>query len=88
MPENVNRQFVLKSRPDGMPREADFDLVETTIPSPEFGQILIKSLWMSIDPYMRGRITSSPVGDVIEVEIVRNGERLSIQVRVADRSQF
>ncbi|MCH7642050.1 MAG: NADP-dependent oxidoreductase [Chloroflexi bacterium] len=70
MPENVNRQFVLKSRPDGMPREADFDLVETTIPSPEFGQVLIKSLWMSIDPYMRGRITSSPVGDVIESEAV------------------
>ena len=42
MPENVNRQFVLKSRPDGMPREADFDLVETAIPSPEFGQVLIE----------------------------------------------
>ena len=70
MPENVNRQFILKSRPAGMPKESDFDLVESEIPSPEFGQVLVKSLWMSLDPYMRGRITSSPVGDVIESESV------------------
>ena len=70
MPENVNRQIILKSRPAGMPKESDFDLIETPIPTPEFGQVLIKSLWMSLDPYMRGRITSSPVGDVIESEAV------------------
>lgn len=70
MPENVNRQWVLKSRPDGMPSEADFELVESPIPSPEHGQVLIKSLWNSMDPYMRGRITSSPIGGVIESEAV------------------
>jgi len=70
MPENVNRQWVLKSRPDGMPTEADFDLVDSPIPSPEHGQVLIKSLWNSMDPYMRGRITSSPIGGVIESEAV------------------
>jgi len=70
MPENVNRQWVLKSRPDGMPTEADFELVESPIPSPEYGQVLIKSLWNSMDPYMRGRITSSPIGGVIESEAV------------------
>ena len=41
MPENVNRQWVLKSRPDGMPTEADFDLVESSVPSPQYGQVLI-----------------------------------------------
>jgi hypothetical protein len=70
MPENVNRQWVLKLRPDGMPTEADFELVESPIPSPEYGQVLIKSLWNSMDPYMRGRITSSPIGGVIESEAV------------------
>ena len=70
MPENVNRQWVNKSRPDGMPAETDFDLVETPIPSPEYGQVLIKNLWMSLDPYMRGQITSSPIGSVIVSESV------------------
>ena len=70
MPENENRQWVLKSRPDGMPTEADFELVDSPMPSPEYGQVLIKSLWNSMDPYMRGRITSSPIGGVIESEAV------------------
>ncbi|HIF12214.1 MAG TPA: NADP-dependent oxidoreductase [Dehalococcoidia bacterium] len=70
MPENENRQWVLKSRPDGMPTEADFELIDSPMPSPEYGQVLIKSLWNSMDPYMRGRITSSPIGGVIESEAV------------------
>lgn len=70
MPENENCQWVLNSRPDGMPTEADFELVNSPLPSPEYGQILIKSLWNSMDPYMRGRITSSPIGGVIESEAV------------------
>ena len=70
MPENENRQWILKSRPDGMPTEADFELVDSPMPSPEYGQVLIKSLWNSMDPYMRGRITSSPIGGVIESEAV------------------
>jgi len=70
MPANENRQWVLKSRPNGMPTEADFELVDSPIPSPEYGQVLIKSLWNSMDPYMRGRITSSPIGGVIESEAV------------------
>jgi NADPH-dependent curcumin reductase CurA len=53
-----------------MPTEADFELVNSPMPSPEYGQILIKSLWNSMDPYMRGRITSSPIGGVIESEAV------------------
>ena len=70
MPENENRQWILKLRPDGMPTEADFELVDSPKPSPEYGQVLIKSLWNSLDPYMRGRITSSPIGGVIESEAV------------------
>ena len=60
MPENVNRQFILKTRPDGMPRESDFEFVQSAIPEPEHGQVLVKNLWMSIDPYMRGRLRDGP----------------------------
>ena len=60
MPENGNRQFILKTRPDGMPRESDFEFVQSAIPEPEHGQVLVKNLWMSIDPYMRGRLRDGP----------------------------
>jgi hypothetical protein len=77
MPENVNRQFILRSRPEGMPQESDFALVETDIPSPDHGQVLVKSLWMSIDPYMRGRLREGPsyaapveIGGILQGEAV------------------
>lgn len=77
MPENVNRQIVLKSRPDGMPVESDFDLIESPMPAPEHGQVLVKNLWMSIDPYMRGRLRDGPsyappvaIGGVLQGESV------------------
>lgn len=53
---NVNRQFILASRPAGLPEEANFTLVEKPIPEPGDGQFLIKTLFLSVDPYMRGRL--------------------------------
>ena len=53
----VNRQFKLAARPVGMPKESDFQLVEASIPTLEDGQILLRTLFLSVDPYMRGRIT-------------------------------
>ena len=77
MTENVNRQWILKSRPDGMPRESDLEIVETPIPEPRHGEVLVKSLWMSIDPYMRGRLRDGPsyaepvpIGGVLQGESV------------------
>ena len=52
----MNRQITLASRPVGYPKESDFRLVETSIPTPEAGQVLIKTIYLSVDPYMRGRI--------------------------------
>ncbi|MGH6876778.1 MAG: NADP-dependent oxidoreductase [Rhizomicrobium sp.] len=52
-----NREIHLKRRPNGFPSPADFDLVETTVPDPGPGQILVHNLFMSVDPYMRGRMT-------------------------------
>jgi NADPH-dependent curcumin reductase len=52
----VNRQVQLKSRPKGMPKESDFELVETGMPEPGPGQVLIRNRLLSLDPYMRGQM--------------------------------
>jgi NADPH-dependent curcumin reductase CurA len=62
-----NRQIVLASRPQGAPQEANFRLVESEIPQPSEGQFLVKTHYLSVDPYMRGRISEAksyadPVG--------------------------
>jgi hypothetical protein len=51
-----NRQILLASRPTGFPTEANFRLVETPIPAPGEGQFLVRNRWLSLDPYMRGRM--------------------------------
>lgn len=56
MEKLTNRQFTLASRPVGMPKESDFKLVEAPLPDPAAGEMLVKSLYISVDPYMRGRI--------------------------------
>ena len=53
---NKNREIHLKRRPVGMPVEDDFELVETAIPEPGPGQFVVRNIWMSVDPYMRGRM--------------------------------
>jgi NADPH-dependent curcumin reductase CurA len=53
----TNREFVLAARPVGMPKESDFRLVESPIPALADGQILLRTLFLSVDPYMRGRMT-------------------------------
>ena len=53
----VNRQFTLAARPVGLPKESDFKLVEAPMPELSDGEVLLKSLYLSVDPYMRGRIT-------------------------------
>jgi NADPH-dependent curcumin reductase CurA len=52
----VNKQIVLASRPVGFPKETDFKLVESPIPSPGDGEVLVRSIYLSVDPYMRGRM--------------------------------
>ena len=52
----MNRQILLAARPVGFPKDSDFKLVESPIPNPEEGQILVRSIYVSVDPYMRGRM--------------------------------
>src|SRR5579884_1890687 len=53
----LNRQITLAARPSGMPKESDFKVVESPMPKPGDGEVLIKTLYLSVDPYMRGRMT-------------------------------
>ena len=52
----VSREIHLRSRPAGMPTADNFELVEKPIPEVSPGQFLVRNVWMSVDPYMRGRM--------------------------------
>lgn len=69
----IHRQFKLAARPVGLPKESDFSLVDAKMPEVADGQVLVKTVYLSVDPYMRGRITgvktyADPVlvGDVMQ----------------------
>ena len=69
---NTNRQIVLAARPVGAPKETDFRLVEGPVPPPAEGELLVRTIWLSLDPYMRLRMGTDlryyppiPLGDVI-----------------------
>ena len=57
MATKTNRRILLARRPTGEPSEADFSLSEATLEDPEPGQMLLRTLWLSLDPYMRGRMS-------------------------------
>ncbi|MEK6286601.1 MAG: NADP-dependent oxidoreductase [Acidobacteriota bacterium] len=52
----MNRQILLAARPVGFPKDSDFKLVETPIPTAGDGQFLVRTIYLSVDPYMRGRM--------------------------------
>lgn len=52
----MNRRILLAARPVGYPQDGDFKLVESPVPTPGDGQILVRSIYLSVDPYMRGRM--------------------------------
>jgi NADPH-dependent curcumin reductase len=53
----TSRRVVLKSRPVGAPKPGDFDLVEAPVAAPGDGELLCRTIYLSLDPYMRGRIS-------------------------------
>jgi NADPH-dependent curcumin reductase CurA len=60
MTESVSREIHLKRRPVGLPSVRDFELVTVPIPTPGAGEVLVHNLYMSVDPYMRGRMIEQP----------------------------
>jgi NADPH-dependent curcumin reductase len=59
MSEHVRRSVILKRRPHGAPSVHDFEIVEDAIPEPGPGEVVSHTLWLSIDPYMRGRLSDA-----------------------------
>ena len=57
MPSVTSRRVLLKSRPVGAPKPTDFEIVEQPVPSPKDGEMLCRTIYLSLDPYMRGRIS-------------------------------
>ncbi|BCL74861.1 NADP-dependent oxidoreductase [Jeongeupia sp. HS-3] len=56
----TNQRIVLASRPKGAPTPDDFRLETETLPAPGAGELLLKTLYLSLDPYMRGRMSDAP----------------------------
>src|ERR1700738_5493437 len=67
------KRVVLNARPVGEPRPSDFRLEDYPMPTPGEGQVLLRTIWLSLDPYMRGRMSDArsyatpvPIGGVME----------------------
>ncbi len=56
MDNQKNHEIRLKSRPVGVPTPDNFELAETAVPTPGPGQVLVRNSYISVDPYMRGRM--------------------------------
>ncbi|WP_416149100.1 NADP-dependent oxidoreductase [Salipaludibacillus sp. HK11] len=57
---SINKQILLAKRPEGMPDKDTFKFAETEIEKPRKGEILIRTIYVSVDPYMRGRMIDAP----------------------------
>jgi len=73
VPETLCREIRLKRRPTGLPTEEDFELVEVMLPQIKEGEVLVRNAYLSVDPYMRGRmderasyISPFPLGKPLE----------------------
>ena len=59
MTDATNRKVILKSRPVGEPRASDFALVDEPVPKAGSGEVVCRTIYLSLDPYMRGRISGA-----------------------------
>jgi NADPH-dependent curcumin reductase CurA len=73
----VNRRVTLAARPSGFPEESNFALEESELPAAGEGEVLVRNLWVSVDPYQRGRMSTQrsyarglELGDVITAQAV------------------
>jgi NADPH-dependent curcumin reductase len=60
MADSANRRIILASRPQGRPGLDNFRLEEAPVPDPGPGQVLCRTIYLSLDPYMRGRMSDAP----------------------------
>ena len=74
----MNHRIVLASRPKGEPVAENFRLEAVAIPVPADGQVLLKTLYLSLDPYMRGRMNDGPsYAPPVQIDEVMTGRTVS-----------
>lgn len=75
----MNRRILLARRPQGEPTERDFVLDEAPVPAPGDGELLTRTVYLSLDPYMRGRMNAGPSYSApVEVGGVMEGGTVSV----------
>lgn len=72
------KRIVLAARPVGEPKPSDFRLEEFAVPTPGQGEVLLRTIWLSLDPYMRGRMSEGPsYAAPVPIDGVMEGEAVS-----------
>lgn len=75
----LNQRIVLASRPQGAPTPENFRLEREALPDLQEGQVQLRTLYLSLDPYMRGRMSDAPsYADPVEIDAVMEGGAVSI----------
>ena len=75
----MRESAVLRRRPDGMPAIDDFEIVQEPIPQPGAGEVLTRTLYLSIDPYMRGRLSDrKSYATPVQIGEVMTGETVGV----------
>lgn len=88
MTEQTNRRIVLASRPVGAPTPANFRLEHAPKPTPADGEVLLRSVYLSLDPYMRGRMSDAKsYADPVAIDDVMVGGTVC-QVEVSNHPKF
>ncbi|GAL75317.1 putative oxidoreductase YncB [Nonlabens ulvanivorans] len=79
----MSKTIVLKQRPDGTPKNNDFEIINENQPSIKSGEILLKAKYVSVDPYLRGRMRdeesyiepfkiNKPIASTVVAEVVES----------------
>ncbi|EJE8580009.1 NADP-dependent oxidoreductase [Vibrio vulnificus] len=88
MTQPTNRQIVLASRPVGAPTAENFTLKQSDIPTPAQGEMLLRSVYLSLDPYMRGRMSDAKsYADPVGIDEVMVGGTVC-QVEASNHAEF
>ena len=84
----LNQRIVLASRPAGAPTPENFRLEREALPDLQEGQVQLRTLYLSLDPYMRGRMSDAPsYADPVQIDDVMEGGAVSV-VEQSRNSRF
>ena len=85
MAHGTRQSVVLRHRPSGAPRPHDFEIVEDEVPDPAPGEVVTRTIWLSVDPYMRGRLSDRPsYAPPVQIGEVMTGESIGEVIASSD----